>query len=110
MQYFYYMQGILTGDLGTTFSGQQVSDILARTFPVTFRLAVMAIIIESVFGILIGLIAGLRKNGIFDTVSLLLSLVSDLDADLRAGLPRAVRLWHPTRLVSNDRRWRCAPQ
>ncbi len=75
VQYFYYLQGILTGDLGTTFSGQQVSDILARTFPVTFRLAVMAIIIESVFGILIGLIAGLRKNGIFDTVSLLLSLV-----------------------------------
>jgi oligopeptide transport system permease protein len=75
VQYLYYLQGIFTGNLGTTFSGQQVSDILARTFPVTFRLAVMAIIIEAVVGIFIGLIAGLRKNGAFDTVSLLFSLV-----------------------------------
>jgi oligopeptide transport system permease protein len=75
IQYFYYLKGIFTGDLGTTFSGQPVSDLLARTFPVTVKLAVMAIIIEAVVGIFIGLIAGLRKNGAFDTVSLLLSLV-----------------------------------
>ncbi|MDJ0334474.1 MAG: ABC transporter permease [Rhodoglobus sp.] len=75
IQYLYYLQGIFTGDLGTTFSGQKVSDILGRTLPVTFRLAVMAIIIEAIVGILIGLVAGLRKNGVFDTVSLLLSLV-----------------------------------
>jgi len=75
VQYFYYLQGIFTGNLGTTFSGQPVSEILARTLPVTFRLAVIAIVIEAVAGILIGLIAGLRKNGAFDTVSLLFSLV-----------------------------------
>ncbi|MBG6054782.1 oligopeptide transport system permease protein [Salinibacterium sp. CAN_S4] len=75
VQYLYYLQGIFTGNLGTTFSGQPVSEILARTLPVTFRLAVIAIIIEAVVGILIGLTAGLRKNGVFDTVSLLLSLV-----------------------------------
>ena len=75
VQYFYYLQGIFTGNLGTTFSGQPVSEILARTLPVTFRLAIIAIVIEAVAGILIGLIAGLRKNGAFDTVSLLFSLV-----------------------------------
>lgn len=75
IQYLYYLQGIFTGNLGTTFSGQPVSEILARTLPVTFRLAVIAIVIEAVVGILIGLIAGLRKNGAFDTVSLLVSLV-----------------------------------
>lgn len=75
IQYFIYIGGILTGDLGTTFSGQPVAEILARTFPVTFRLAVIAIVIEAVVGILVGLVSGLRKNGAFDTISLLISLV-----------------------------------
>ncbi len=75
VQYFLYIGGILTGDLGTTFSGQPVASILARTFPVTLKLAVIAIVIEAVVGIVVGLISGLRKNGAFDTVSLLISLV-----------------------------------
>lgn len=75
VQYLIYIGGILTGDLGTTFSGQPVSDILARTFPVTLRLALIAIVIEAVLGIAAGLISGLKKNGAFDTISLLISLV-----------------------------------
>ena len=75
VQYFYYIGGIFRGDLGTTFSGQPVSETLARALPVTFRLAVLAIIIETIVGISVGLVSGLRKNGIFDTVSLLISLV-----------------------------------
>jgi oligopeptide transport system permease protein len=75
VQYFYYIGGIFRGDLGTTFSGQPVSETLARALPVTFRLAVLAIIIETVVGISVGLVSGLRKNGVFDTVSLLISLV-----------------------------------
>ncbi len=75
VQYFTYLSGIFRGDFGTSFSGEQVTDILARTFPVTLRLALLAVLIEMVFGISIGLISGLRKGGIFDASALVVSLI-----------------------------------
>lgn len=75
VQYFLYIGGIFRGDLGTSFSGQPVADILAATFPVTLRLALIAIVIEMIFGIGIGLFAGLRKGGWFDNFSLAFSLL-----------------------------------
>ena len=75
VQYFYYIGGIFRGDFGTSFSGQPVSEVLVRAFPVTLRLAILAIIFEMVAGITVGLISGLRKGGIFDGVALLVSLV-----------------------------------
>ncbi|ANJ26557.1 ABC transporter permease [Agromyces aureus] len=75
VQYFIFLGNIFRGDLGTSFSGQPVSEILATTFPVTLRLALMAVVIEMFFGITIGLISGLRKGGIFDASSLVVSLI-----------------------------------
>ncbi|KAA9134765.1 ABC transporter permease [Microbacterium caowuchunii] len=75
VQYFYYLLGIFQGDMGVTFSGQSVNDVLGRTLPVTGRLAVMAIAIEFVLSIIIGTVSALRKGKIFDNVSLVISLV-----------------------------------
>ncbi|MFE6995386.1 ABC transporter permease [Microbacterium sp. NPDC057659] len=75
VQYFYYMKGLLTGDMGTTFSGQSVNEVLARTLPVTARLAVMAIAIEFVLSIIIGTISALRKGKVVDNVNLVISLI-----------------------------------
>lgn len=75
VQYLYYLKGIVTFDLGTTFSGRSVKDELARAFPITFRLAVLALLFEAVFGLLFGALAGLRKGKLFDSTMLVLSLV-----------------------------------
>jgi len=75
VQYWYYISGIFRGDFGTSFNGQPVSAQLLRAFPITIRLAVLAVLIELVVGISVGLIAGLRKGGIFDASSLVVSLV-----------------------------------
>lgn len=75
VQYLIFLGNIFRGDLGTSFSGQPVSEILAETFPVTLRLALMAVVIEMVFGIAVGLISGLRKGGIFDASALVVSLI-----------------------------------
>ncbi|AQA20584.1 binding-protein-dependent transport system inner membrane component family protein [Rhodococcus sp. MTM3W5.2] len=74
VQYLLYLKGIFTLDFGTSFSGQPVRDVLARAFPVTIRLAFMAIVIEAAFGIFFGVIAGLRKGKAFDATLLVLSL------------------------------------
>jgi oligopeptide transport system permease protein len=76
VQYWYYITGVFQGDLGNTFSGRPVSDVLAETLPVTGRLAVMAIGIEFVLAIIIGTISALRKGKIFDNVALLVALVA----------------------------------
>jgi oligopeptide transport system permease protein len=75
VQYYYYMVGIFQGNMGVTFSGQSVNDVLARTLPVTARLAIMAIAIEFTLAIIIGTISALRKGKIFDNSSLVVSLV-----------------------------------
>lgn len=75
LQYFHYLGNVLQGDFGISFSGQSVNAILGRTFPVTIRLALIAISIEIVLALAIGLVSGLRKGGIFDASSLVLSLL-----------------------------------
>ena len=75
VQYLIYLKGILTGNFGTSYSGRPVSDVLAQAFPVTIRLALLALLFETVFGIGAGLIAGLRRGGFFDATLLVASLI-----------------------------------
>ncbi|MEU4315503.1 ABC transporter permease [Nocardia sp. NPDC024068] len=75
VQYFYYLKGIFTFDLGTSFSGRPIKDELARAFPITIRLAILALLFEAVFGVLFGALAGLRKGKLFDSTMLVLSLI-----------------------------------
>jgi len=75
VQYLLYLKGIFTFDLGVTFTGREVSEVIAQALPVTFQLALMALAIEAVFGIGFGLVAGMRKGGLFDSGVLVLSLL-----------------------------------
>ena len=75
VQYFLYISGFLQGNLGTTFSGRPVSDVMASAFPITARLALLALFFEAVAGIFVGLIAGLRKGKFFDASALVVSLL-----------------------------------
>ena len=75
LQYLLYLKGIFTLDFGKTFSGRPVTEVLATAFPITIRLAVYALLIEAMLGILFGVIAGVRRGGIFDSTVLVLSLV-----------------------------------
>ncbi|PZR55072.1 ABC transporter permease [Xylanimonas oleitrophica] len=75
VQYLLYLKGVVTLDFGMTFSHRPVIDIIAEAVPITFRLALMALVIEAIFGIGFGLVAGLRKGGVFDGTVLVLSLL-----------------------------------
>ncbi|WP_278762007.1 ABC transporter permease [Corynebacterium argentoratense] len=74
IQYLLYIKGILTLDFGTTFSGRPVIEVMAHAFPVTIKLALMALCFEAVFGILFGVYAGVKKGGFFDSTILVVSL------------------------------------
>ncbi|SFJ95789.1 ABC transporter permease [Cellulomonas sp. KH9] len=75
VQYLLYLKGIVTLDLGVTFTGREVTEVIAQALPVTFQLALMALLIEAVLGVGFGLLAGMRKGGLFDSSVLVLSLL-----------------------------------
>lgn len=75
VQYLLYLKGIFTLDFGQTFAHRPVIDVMAEAFPVTIKLAIMAIVFEAVIGIIFGFIAGRRRGGIFDSTILVASLI-----------------------------------
>lgn len=75
VQWFQFAKNALTLNFGETFAGQPVFDLIKQTFPVTVVLALMALTIDAVLGIGLGTIAGLRRNGWFDSSTLVVSLL-----------------------------------
>ncbi|MFB9366290.1 ABC transporter permease [Kitasatospora sp. NPDC001664] len=74
-QYLNYMGDLFTGNFGETMSGRQVIDVISEALPVTVRLALMAFAIEIVFGVGIGLLAGLKRGKLADKGTLVFTLV-----------------------------------
>jgi len=74
VQWPLFVKNAITLNFGDTFAGQPVIELIRETFPVTVVLAVMALAIDALLGIGLGTIAGLRRNGWFDSSMLVLSL------------------------------------
>lgn len=99
-QYLLYIGNLLTGDLGTNFSGQSVAERLSSRWPVTITLALTAWGIEIVLGVALGLLAGLRKGMISDRLvlagTILVSSIPVFVLAVSAQLVLGVRLgWFP---------------
>jgi len=74
-QYFSYMGDLLTGNLGKSFlTRAPVTDSLKVRFPATFELALFSIIIGSVLGIALGVVAALRRGTWVDTSMLFIAV------------------------------------
>jgi peptide/nickel transport system permease protein len=70
VQYFNWFGGLFRGDLGTSiYYHEDVGALLAKRFPITLYLGVTAFVVANVFGILLGLLAGIRRGTWIDTVS-----------------------------------------
>lgn len=74
LQYIKYLGQIVRGDLGETFAGVDIREELGRRFPITTKLAVMAILVETVVGIVAGIFAGIRKGKFLDNLVLVSTL------------------------------------
>ena len=73
--YLDWLHGLVSGHLGTSLaSGQSVTSILGNDLPVTFELLAYAFLVSLVFAVPIALVSARHPNGIFDRVSLILSM------------------------------------
>jgi peptide/nickel transport system permease protein len=75
-QYVDYLTRAVQGDLGISYYSQTpVSGEIGARFPATIELAIVAIIFASVIGILLGVLAAVKKNSVFDAAGTLIALV-----------------------------------
>lgn len=74
-QYIKYAENVLKGDLGTSIKkqGQEVADIIGRSFPVSARLGLVAVAFATALGTLLGIIGALKRNTIADRVVMFIS-------------------------------------
>jgi peptide/nickel transport system permease protein len=76
VQYFKWLKGFFTFDLGTSLrTGEPVSQMIAEKFPITFELALMSILFSLLIGIPFGLISSVKQNTPWDYTFRVLGLV-----------------------------------
>ena len=74
-RYADYVGGLLRGDLGDTLTLRPISSVLAGAWPYTLKLAGLAMVVVVVAGVGAGVLAGVRRGGLFDAATLALTLV-----------------------------------
>ncbi|MDI2128909.1 ABC transporter permease [Yinghuangia seranimata] len=76
VQYFNYLKNIvLHWDFGKAFNGQPVWNEMKRVFPISLKLATVAIGFEIVVGVALGVLSGLRRGKFADRIVLVITLL-----------------------------------
>jgi peptide/nickel transport system permease protein len=67
IQYFYWVKGVLTGDLGESMRIKKpVRELILEKLPVTLQLATMAIVIALTIGVSAGIVSAVKKGTVWD--------------------------------------------
>ena len=76
-QYTDYMTGVIQGDFGPSFKypGRSVTEMIASGLPITFELAMYAILIALVIGVLSGVLAALKRNTMLDFIPMAIAMI-----------------------------------
>jgi len=77
VQYGYYLNNLIHGDLGISlkYLNRTVDDIIKQSAPASFQLGIQSIILGVVFGLLFGIIAALKRGGGWDYFSMFLAII-----------------------------------
>ncbi len=71
LQFVHYASGIVRGDFGRSYiTNRPIIDDIAERFPRTLLLATTAMLLATITGITIGVLAAVRPNGWFDRIAL----------------------------------------
>src|SRR3712207_3196746 len=74
-QYLLFVQGAVTGDLGTSLAfGQPVTSVLLDRFPATLELTLAALLFAVVIGVPVGVIAAVKQYSLLDKITSVIAL------------------------------------
>ncbi|MEF9992065.1 MAG: ABC transporter permease [Romboutsia sp.] len=75
-QYTRYMGNILKGDLGQSFQTKKdVTTLISERLPTTVKIGTQALVLGSSIGILIGVVAALKRNTVWDYASTIVAVL-----------------------------------
>lgn len=74
-QFWHFMSGAVTGDLGTSFETRQpVTEVVLARLPATLELGTLAILFSVMLGVPLGMLSAIRSNSILDQCLRLLAV------------------------------------
>ena len=76
VQYFDYLGNVLQGDFGPSFRypSRSVTELISIGLPITFELALYAILFALMLGIIAGVISSLRPNTAYDYIPMTIAM------------------------------------
>ncbi|SHO52903.1 ABC transporter permease [Anaerocolumna xylanovorans] len=78
IRFFNYIKAMLSGDFGVSYTiskNTPITSLLQTRLPISLRLGGQAILIGTVIGLILGLIAAIKHNTIFDTITTVISVL-----------------------------------
>lgn len=86
VQYVRWLGDLVRGDLGYSFEGQKISDIIAVRLPYTLELSGYALLFSSIIGIAIGIISAIRQNGVVDYIGRIFAVLGQAVPQFLVGI------------------------
>lgn len=75
-QLFIYIGNALRGDFGISIpDGRAVTDVIAEAFPVSFSLGIRALLFAFIMGILLGVVAAVKRGTVWDSAAMFFALI-----------------------------------
>lgn len=78
VQFFKYVGGMLRGDLGVSYNiskNTPISQLIQSRLPISIRIGCMAVTLGAVVGLILGIVAALKRDTIFDTAATIISVI-----------------------------------
>ena len=78
IRFFNYIKAMLTGDFGVSYNiskNTPISTLIESRLPLSIRIGGQSVIIGTIIGIVLGLIAAIKHNTIFDTLTTVISVI-----------------------------------
>ncbi len=78
LRFINYMKNMLTGDFGVSYTiskNTPISQLLQSRLPISVRIGGQAVLLGTVIGIILGIIAALKHNTIWDTLTTVVSVL-----------------------------------
>ena len=78
IRFLNYVKNMLTGDFGVSYTiskNTQISTLLQTRLPISIRIGGQAVLLGTIVGLILGIIAALKHNTIWDTLTTIISVL-----------------------------------